>query len=486
MAALVFRPPKKLQPELLASVKTIMLDTKKNFRIQDAIKLVEPKHEIFHARPHGELLKFFHQHIDALCNGEYLNQQGNSSRLVVGAKGIGKSTVLSVLTDFLPKIYEPNNLYTMYVSYDRIGVNDYLKRKSLDEILIDQFSKENLHSSINDEHYDHVDRLRDILERKDGRLLVLVDEVEHIYMSNENETRRVRQQTIGTLAAIANDRSSRMSAIICGSSSSIPQLITGRAHELPQMKFRFPLENTQNINGNKFKQFRLPQSDPRSLEDIKKILKTDREDFAKLCLFFSGANARALQAFATAYKNALNVAPDSYGSVLSLTESFTYAFSTTIKYGAVFHAILDLMYEQNKEILGQFVNGEITLNAIKSVDWSEFKPVPGDTAADYVACNVYKVAPSNEERLQFVMDLQFLLDKSWLTSDGMHNGLPAFIFPLKYIDIVLYARMRYKSTPIENITPFMLKTLTKIGDELVQAGMGAGTELLRTLTNVPF
>lgn len=73
-----------------------------------------PPFRLHNARPQRSLLSFLYMHADRLVADGFRDSVGNAARQVLGAKGIGKTTVLRAMCKFLPVVHRASSLHTLY------------------------------------------------------------------------------------------------------------------------------------------------------------------------------------------------------------------------------------------------------------------------------------------------------------------------------------------------------------------------------------
>lgn len=133
----------------------------------------------------------------------------------------------------------------------------------------------------------------------------MLDEFESVYVYDNADPmeRENRLRTLRCLSSMANCSSGRFAVILCGSSASLPYLISTKARAMEGIRERYPLAAPPNLNINKFRPFCVESGVPSDLEDLRNMLGplqlSDRDEkvVAAVVAFLVGHNARALADF---------------------------------------------------------------------------------------------------------------------------------------------------------------------------------------------
>ena len=220
-----------------------------------------------------------------LVNGE-LARQNRFRRLLLGCKGVGKTTLLTSLLEVTKALYP--GLLTLYVSYAATkirlaelvccelrkccslpNISDYLKhfKKETQSIILSK-DLDIYDLLLNDQEYfcklgitsgearrlvveanqpPIFERLSQFLEHEDKRLFLVVDEFQDVY--NE-EFKEVGCSTIRDMRAIGDNASGRIHCIISGSSTHLRQLAYATLPE--QFSSEYPNYHGVDLNSTKY------------------------------------------------------------------------------------------------------------------------------------------------------------------------------------------------------------------------------------------
>ena len=220
-----------------------------------------------------------------LINGE-LGRQNRFRRLLLGCKGVGKTTLLTSLLKVTKALYP--GLLTLYVSYAATkirlaelvccelrkccslpNISDYLthfKEETQSIILSKDLDIYDL--LLNDQEYfcklgitsgearrlvvqanqpPIFERLSTFLEHEDKRLFLVVDEFQDVYSKRFKE---VGCPTICDVHAIGENASGRIHCIISGSSTHLRQLAFAKLPE--QLSSKYPNYDDVDLNSTKY------------------------------------------------------------------------------------------------------------------------------------------------------------------------------------------------------------------------------------------
>jgi hypothetical protein len=178
-----------------------------------------------------------------LLDGRWKGERGLASAAIVGAKGIGKSTVLRMFACLGGHLVP--GMTPVYISY---AENTPLRTGSLMTTvkkLLDIPPTESLY---------------DVIRARNLRLFLMVDELDQVYrVSPQMSTFEHAVTTLYELAGLGDQASGRICTLICSSSPVLPLLITCDASHSPIHRSEFPLlSSTPNLNGQKYRTIRLP------------------------------------------------------------------------------------------------------------------------------------------------------------------------------------------------------------------------------------
>ncbi|KJE91131.1 hypothetical protein CAOG_009529 [Capsaspora owczarzaki ATCC 30864] len=198
------------------------------------------------------------------------------------------------------------------------------------------------------------------------RVLLIIDELDEGYRHASDAPFR---STLAGLQALGNSTSGRVAVVLCGSSSSLPDLICGRRKD----GFR---DGWPNLNSTKFSLVRIPSPSPLDESLVASILSQ-----TKLCpstlvnqrhlLYLAGTNIRSLHVHLSDAKHPMPEVD------LEQLEDGPHQYHKCAR--PLLTAILDKLIDKNKELLEELVDMKVLKaipSQIQSVDWpSRFLPV---------------------------------------------------------------------------------------------------------------
>lgn len=392
-------------------------------------KLDLPVSHIYGTDAQRHIIHFLYYNTKSLVEGHFKYTVGVSSRAIVGQKGIGKSTILQSMCMILPFLFPRYNLFPIYVSYDSLRDNGYLEANNLGDVIQDQLVKNGIEFPkvpLKREHnHSHVHTLEQVLEKIDGRILLIVDELDSLYRyKGDSYTEDNLARNFGVLQGFANSPSGRFAAIICGSSPSLPLLISRKAAEYDDLVERFPmLRNVTSLNSSKFECLEIDPSPPNDYKTLELMI---GEKFIKeinLIAFMAGANIGAFNRLQSILKQTRDKSlPDlvSFLTPLPLKEN---SVAIRLETDSIPNLILESMYERNKSLFDPIIKDKVlNMGAILSTDWTKFKPLSGQEAIHLISKNSIG-NPRN--------DLYYLADRGLISfGPELHLGLPAQVYPL--------------------------------------------------------
>jgi hypothetical protein len=205
--------------------------------------------------PKSLIVKDVEMSVRQLTKNVFVDKSGNSSRLIYGEKGIGKSSALTLAT--MGVWLEYRNVIPIHVEY--LGPAEQFKSPS--ELLTESLKlppSSTLSTCLAE------------LERVNKYSLLIADEIEQVYQGTNEE--HVRRKILDELAELGSQRSGRVYTYICGSSSMTPALICKYALHHTFLRKEFPmLDNCPNLNGQKFASFRIHHGDHHVVKDFETI-----------------------------------------------------------------------------------------------------------------------------------------------------------------------------------------------------------------------
>ena len=404
-----------------------------------------------------------------LSNGNFRGVNGAPSRTIVGAKGIGKSTIFRSFTDVCTVMFP--SVVCVLINYAKFGRRgDPASAGGLTDVI----EKNLLARGFLDEPLDSplIEDLVPVLDRKKLRLLILVDEIDDLYRKGA-ATEALKQTTIdilSDLASLGDQVTGLFSTFLCGSSSNIPMLISKNA--FADMKDEFPvLEFSPNLNGTKFRDVHIPSSTPTMIENVPELLNqpTLIKEACRVVAFFAGTTPRNVQ-IASQSRSApgqLDVlcADESYLGTNTLANDRLKKFVDIIQ-----RALL----AKNKGLIDKFyVKDAFDHKMVLTTEWeTEFKPC----TFDEIKALHFKEGLAQDSPKAIYNDLFRLHYASWIILEGVEAAAPKHIFPVALfqlikLDIALVHRNSAKTFFVKALNGIFTKgkevTLTDLADSVV-------------------
>ena len=161
-----------------------------------------------------------------------LKQKNGFRRLLLGRKGVGKSTLLKCIAEAAKSVYSNKNLIVCSTSY--ISANDIKLPSTIIE------------STIGTSEQRSIQDLNGYLSTSNKFVLFIADELDSVFFSQND----LGQHIIGEIAHIGDSTEGRIHCIISGSSSRLRQLCF---RKLPDEDVkRFPNYKCIDLNSTKF------------------------------------------------------------------------------------------------------------------------------------------------------------------------------------------------------------------------------------------
>lgn len=255
--------------------------------------LSTPELPLFHTPSHQELIKALVLHSSRLHSNDFRGSNGSHARLLQGAKGIGKTTVLRAYVDLCEAAFP--SVIAIYVSFNEIGASPFATRGLLD-VVADTLRSRGVHVATDGREELKVAIARALLET-DKRVLLLVDEIDELYRVAPGDAAAFAAgfQSLSALAWMG-DRTLGLFSVLLW----CPLLITCNALGLADAVKEFPrLHGAPNLNGQKYKVWRIPTPLPTDLAVVREIVQARfappaaaPEETVRLVAFVAGAAPR--------------------------------------------------------------------------------------------------------------------------------------------------------------------------------------------------
>jgi hypothetical protein len=316
---------------------------------------------------HSRLFEFMMNVSKNLVTNQYYEKRGNSSRTLIGCKGVGKTTVLRTFAGIASLYFE--KLITVYISF-----NHELHEESIltivERILINTHgirSPQNMDSRVS--QMPIYERIEKMLTHHGKYLMLIVDEFDQLYRTSRDATRAfaVAQDSINELVYLGNSLQGRVYSLVCGSSAKLHLLMTCNVDD----PVEFPrAPGMRHMNGSKFREFRLPSVRPTDVKYLIHILNlggsadpSDGISLRRTVAFFAGCNARRVD----------QVALENFTDLTNPIQNTPESIRTMAKpgYKMLLEFILGQLYQLNQALFQECLDKDnsFSLKHVGTVAW---------------------------------------------------------------------------------------------------------------------
>lgn len=205
---------------------------------------------------HMKMVSYLWGQTRSLAEGRFCGRNGASSRTIVGAKGIGKTTVLRAFASVCSVIFP--TVACIVVDYNSYGAeNDPASSGALLKVAAANLVERG-YLDVAPTKGPWMDNVAKTIGPSGLRVLILVDEFDNLYRTGGREDMQKTTSAILTnLARLGNQETGLFCTFLCGSSSSIPQLISRNATK--DMYLEYPvLHFAPNLNETKYRAVHIP------------------------------------------------------------------------------------------------------------------------------------------------------------------------------------------------------------------------------------
>eukprot|EP00698_Gefionella_okellyi_P002398 TRINITY_DN1225_c0_g1_i3.p1 TRINITY_DN1225_c0_g1~~TRINITY_DN1225_c0_g1_i3.p1 ORF type:complete len:535 (-),score=100.87 TRINITY_DN1225_c0_g1_i3:807-2411(-) len=416
---------------------------------------------VFRTRTHQQIFDILQIQSRGLMTGSFKGTIGPPTKTMTGPKGIGKSTVAQAYVQLLPLFYD--DVIPLYLSWHGVTETSrtWMSKQRLGDILAQYLQEIDVAVPAATEHSDRIDEVLEVLERKNKRLFLVLDEMDEFFKCDTDSA----PETLSDLQVISESRSGRISVLLCGSSSSLMSLVTGKSAADPDMMKRFKvLKHERNLNSQKYAQMPVLAALPNDLEAIRGVLhgaqfNWDSEEckqLAAVLMFAGGSNPRELQSLFSVLQGSAE--PESF---VFMTTSFAKRAAAEHTYQhteGFINSLLDSFYRSNRHLFDPIIKYvgtrdkyTLDLETIAQSDWKTFVPLE-PKQYNKAFQEVFPTVPKREVAPMVSKYLKLLTDHGWLVTetDYQTGGLPNALYPIKFVDVA--ARFMEKNGANASIT----------------------------------
>ena len=423
---------------------------------------------LYDTESHRLLVKELDRRLRALDNGSQIGHNGAGTRCFVGAKGIGKSTIMENFTRATPKLASVNTT-CCYISFNNIVSSSRFESRTVMDVLNEEIRK-----VLGQKHEKYVDSqsFAQYLYDNNHQVLLLVDELDQLYRQGNSQHVALYRKNLSELAYIGDDTSGVMACVVCGSSAVLPQLITSTVPV--GLENEFTLKDLPNLNGTKYRSTRIPSILPTNLKDATYMMShratkdkntSISSEMVKLFVFFYGANPRNMGLAQVHLQT-----DKKFPSPLEISDpsGSQQAASTMTNpiFREVYITVMRKLADVNKDIVLNARNactGTFHLEYIMNGEWASiFKPAHVSDLDCFIQNGVDKI---KIDKKQVQNALIHLHDHGYITIEIIENGEWANAYPMSIAQVAMVA-MENQFSFNDNIQKYVPQMLTIFKDAL--------------------
>eukprot|EP01138_Halocafeteria_seosinensis_P009591 gb/GECG01009801.1/.p1 GENE.gb/GECG01009801.1/~~gb/GECG01009801.1/.p1 ORF type:complete len:549 (+),score=50.16 gb/GECG01009801.1/:1-1647(+) len=395
---------------------------------------------LYETMAHEEMVTFLQMHAGVLNEGYFKDKDGVQSRLLIGPRGIGKSTTLREFTRLCALIYPA--IIPIYISFERIRYSRKLQETELDDLLIELLTKTGIDfgSDINQSE-DKMFAIANTLKDNGKYCFLLLDELDEVYSLEDSIANK--GTSLSALRCLATDHTGSFYTVLCGSSANLPHLITGNIEK--ELKREYPqLKHVGPLNGTKFEERRIRPSYFGETKALESIMHGCTEQERKLTAFFVGVFPRQVEKMAIILKKLRKSSSNAdvarveneLCDFLAPIDKRDAANNTWEQTRAAMSKILRKMYAQNEVLFKNVLTKEnkLDFDVIWKRDWSRWKPIQTETIQKKL--NIARTA------------LRRLQDRNWLVPGSRYGGETQEFYPAAPYHVLVYGNTNHTNTDV--------------------------------------
>ena len=323
--------------------------------------------DLYNTPAHLALSQFLLHHLEMLNRGTF-PVNGTHARTIIGPQGMGKSTVLRQLVRAADVAFP--KVISVYVSYDVPRREELMV--TVARHLVDRgvMGPSTFADAIRADSLD--DTVIDALHSQGRRLLLVVDEIDHLYRVDHAKNPQEAYaafRSLGSLALLGSVAGGVSAVLLCGSSTALPLLINGSATLDARLREEYPVVvGAPYLNETKFSVFLLRACLPTDLPTARVVCGRIRaqnglpfdDRIARLALFSAGGRLRFLEQAASA------------GALPPVVPTLSNPLSD------LHRAILSQLQRENKGMLRCLVDdqGRVDPCLVSTVSWeTQLRPI---------------------------------------------------------------------------------------------------------------
>lgn len=425
-----------------------------NTRLAELGRISSTPLVLFPTETHKDLAAFVLHHLNGLARPQGFPTNGVHGRTLLGAKGIGKSTLLRHIVE-VSEVLHPNVVAAYVTCTDsstehlllpvarhlvEIGVIDHLRSVE------DAVEQSKLH-----------DLIMEALHSKGKKLLLVVDEMDQLYrcVPNDPVTFVAARRSLSSLASLGDRGGSVCAVLLCGSSSVLPLLITANGSRNHGIVSEYPtVRGAPNLNGQKYSVVRVPGGLPSDLDTALAVCRSlgdDCESQARLALFIAGSTPRLLQSAHTS---------SSLKNVEQAVDSSMSSHALSGRSRAFYEAVMADLRDANADLMKSVLkDGVVSVELVATVPWeTKFKPLSHHHLAKLWrrVCSEHPASAGTDDLEPMEPTLQSeilrLCDKGFLAQDASKtdHGMPNAVYPVSAVSL-----FKHETDPLSSWDSFV-------------------------------
>jgi len=421
----------------LSLFQTHLIDAVDTLANTEEGKQVGIDDKVYRTVSHTEMYNLIGNYLGNLVNNAYVNKRGVNSRIIVGAKGIGKTTVLSNFVTLAP-IFFPQ-VIPIYITFNNIGVQGGpLTMTHLSTVISNLLAKHGVY---------HNPRLDDSVMAKNLHaltnsrryMLLMVDDIDQLYRQGRNID--LYHSNIAELAYLGNQESGRVITFLCGSSAALPQLIANGSFDRDE----FPLvKGSTSLNSDKYKTFHVHTNLPTEWTHISSILpglstsNPEHVKYLRTIAFITGGTPGKVAQIATGLK---------MGDILPhMNEEKGYKILNDPIKSAFWDRVTSKLLDKNAQLFDKLAAmGKLSVETIGQIAWEEeFRPLSGHEVRQIVEemkiDSKLITQTGGNVKCDPLTLVHHFCDRSWLAYKGVRDSFPDKIYPNS---LLMHAQMHY-------------------------------------------
>jgi hypothetical protein len=386
--------------------------------------------ELFATPSHQELMHALVEQCDRLARGQFEWNNGAHARLLQGPKGIGKTTMLRAFTMACEAAFP--DVIPIYLTFNEVMTMDCpLHGEDIMHVVARQLQERGVQiaTTTTTTCSDAVVRG---LRASGKRVLLLVDEIDQLYRVGDADQSlfKVAGSSLGNLAFLGDRSLGLFSVLLCGSSATCPLFVT--CNGTASLMVEFPrLRGAPNLNGQKYRVWRIPSPLPNDLAVVRNIMEVRNRGNAvddravRLVGFVAGGCARNVCTAAD-----MNVSARALEARLpDWQESALRTLSEPA--GKLYKALMGRIRDVNAEMMAALLtDGLLDPAKVATVPWeAALQPVSWEDIQHCWSVVHAGSVDKSHDLAELQRALFGMSDRGYVVYGDLVNGVPHAIYP---------------------------------------------------------